>query len=188
MQRRARPTTIPTLALALAAAGAVALGGCAAETGERRAGLDDALYDPTGPFADDDPPLIVPDAGAADAGPGLGDVPGRDDDRTDVEDTSYAPPFENAPMRCGTEICREGWVCCPATQQCVREGCPNCCDSAAKPRFDGIDEPDPESPPTPDPAGPRPPSDDGADGAPPMSAPEREGPGPMPVGPGAPSA
>lgn len=163
----------------------VALAGCAAETGASAAPLDDRLADGLDPFGEV-PPIFIYDAGV-DAG-ARNDIPGRDDDRTEVGDVPYGSFNERLPMRCQNEsddVCADGYVCCHNTMECVPESCPDCCtaeDYHRSPRMDRMDVTEVPVPPL---AGPRPPSDDGRDGMPPTPAPREGGtPGPMPAGPG----
>jgi hypothetical protein len=171
------------------AVAALALGGCAADVEASPAGLSEArVEDPTVRLGPRDDFYTVFDAGTRDAAAGLHDIPGRDDDRSGVGESDYQSPDDPKVVRCGSEPCREGYVCCPATQECVPRSCPGCCNTDAYHRFEEIEAMDPEQIPDIDPAGPRPPGDDGSDGDPPVAPPSDPDPGPMPPGPGAPTA
>lgn len=166
---------------------ALLLGGCVADASNHRSDLDERLFDPGAPLGvADEGPFRVP----FDAGPDasrLGDVPGRDDDRAAVDEVPYGSFNEHLPMRCGgaaNDQCPEGEVCCPATQRCVPETCPDCCSADDYYRFTEVEAPNPERLPDVNPVGP-PPEGDGRDGTP-RGGPEDPDPGPMPPPPNAP--
>lgn len=166
---------------------AVLLAGCVADTTSPAPGatsqpLQHDLLNPSAPLGPDSRDRFIPfDAGRRDAA--RGDIPGRDDDRTEVDDVPYGPFNEHLPMTCGgntNDVCPEGMVCCPASHECVPESCPDCCDPDAIHRFTPIEAPNPERLPDVNPVGP-PPGDPGD----PDGPGEDPDPGPMPPPPGA---
>lgn len=167
---------------------ALMLAGCVAdttryETSGRSEPLSEALLDPTAPLGTGDVPDYVPfDAGICDAS--RHDIPGRDDDRTEVDDVPYEPVNERLPMTCGgasNDACPDGMICCPATHECVPESCPGCCNMDDYHRFTPIEAPAPEELPDVNPVGPPPEREGDPDG--PGEDPD---PGPMPPPPSAP--
>lgn len=164
---------------------ALLFAGCVADTsGAEPSPRSDSLshqLDPSAPLGPGQPDRFIPfDAGTRDASR-RGDIPGRDDDRSAVDDVPYEPVNERLPMTCGGEsndTCPEDMVCCRATTECVPEDCPDCCNPDDWHRFTHPDRLAHEELPDVNPAGP-PPEDDGRDGMP-EGDPDDPDPGPMP--------